>query len=225
MNIEIIRLTAAHPESYFLNIAELHIEQIHHGFLPLLGLKYLSQLYYELATAPKTGVWVAIRSDKLVGFIAGCEDIRSSYYAVLPRAWPLFMSLILHVILKPLLCRKIFSILFYPFKSSSMTSHAISACSSIRPEILAIAVGKGIEGQGIGRKLVQSFEEKVLEWNCNGYYRVATNSSDVKSNSFYKKMGFLPCHQIRHNNLILQVYLKNIRQKNHPFFKGVVDDD
>lgn len=208
--IEIVRLTKAHSSSYFTNIASLHILQIHHGLLPLLGLKFLSRLYYELAISPKTGIWAAIKSDKLVGFIAGCEDVRLSYYAVLSRVWPLFMPLILHVILKPMLLRKMFSVLYYPFKSSSVTSHAIQVCSSIRPEILAIAVGTGMEGQGIGRRLIQAFEEGLLKWNCNGYYRVATNSSDVMSNSFYKKIGFSPCHQVKHNDLTLQVYLKNI---------------
>lgn len=225
MKVEIVRLTMEHPKSYFAKIAALHIEQIHHGLLPLLGLKFLSRLYYELSIYPKTGVWAAIKSDKLVGFIVGCVDVRLSYYALLSHVGHLFMSLILHVILKPLLCRKIFSVLFYPFKSSFITSHNIPICSSIRSEILAIAVGKDMEGQGIGRKLVQAFEEKLLDWNCNGYYRVATNSSDVKSNSFYKKMGFLPCHQIRHNDLTLQVYLKNIRQNNHSVFKGADNDD
>lgn len=206
-NIEIVRLTKAHSAFYFTNIASLHILQIHHGLLPLLGLKFLSRLYYELVFSPKTGIWAAIKSDKLVGFIAGCEDVRLSYYAVLPRV---FMTLILHIILKPMLLRKMFSVLFYPFKSSPVTSHAIQECSSIRPEILAIAVGAGMEGQGIGRKLIEAFEEGLLKWNCYGYYRVATNSSDVMSNSFYKKIGFFPCHRIKHNDLTLQVYLKNI---------------
>ena len=169
MKIEIVRLTMAHPDSYFTNIAALHIKQIHHGLLPLLGLKFLYRLYHELSIYPKTGVWAAIKSDELVGFIVGCADVRLSYYALLTHAWPLFMSLSLDVILKPLLLRKIFRVIFYPFKSSSITSHAIQVCSSIKPEILAIAVGKDMEGQGIGRKLVQAFEEKLLEWNCNGY--------------------------------------------------------
>jgi N-acetylglutamate synthase-like GNAT family acetyltransferase len=218
-NIEIVRLTMTHSTSYFTDIASLHIEQIHHGLLPLLGLKFLSRLYYELAISPKTGVWAAIKSDKLVGFIAGCENVRLSYHAVLSRVWPLFMPLILHVILKPMLLRKMFNVLYYPFKSSSVTSHAIQGCSNIRPEILAIAVGTGMEGQGIGRKLIQAFEEGLSEWNYSGDYRVATNSPDVMSNSFYKKIGFLPCHQIKHNDLILQVYIKK-SDRREIFFPG-----
>jgi len=208
--IEIVQLTRAHPKEYFTEIAALHIKQIHHGLLPLLGLKFLSRLYYELAITPNTGVWAALKSNELIGFISGCADVRKSYFAILSRAWPLFLSLTSQVILRPGLLWKMISILCYPFKYSYETMHSNKACSSIKSEILAIAVNPDFEGRGIGRKLVQTFEEELLQWNNRGYYRVATNVLDIKSNSFYRKVGFLSCHQIKHNDLILQVYLKDI---------------
>ena len=208
--IEIVRLTKSHPKNIYTEIASLHIEQIHHGLLPLLGCKFLSRLYYELAIAPNTGVWAALKSNELVGFISGSANVRKSYFAVLSRAWPLFLYLTWQVILKTGLLWKTISVLCYPFKHSSETQHSNKLCSNIKSEILAIAVNMDFEGQGIGRKLIQTFEKELSQWNNRGYYCVATNLSDIKSNSFYLKVGFLPCHQVKHNDLMLQVYLKNI---------------
>lgn len=209
-DIEIVRLSIVHPKVYFTAIGALHIKQIDHGLLPLLGLKFLSRLYYELAITPKTGVWAALKSNELVGFISGCADARLSYCAVLCRAWPLFMRLTSQVILRPGLLRRMISVLYYPFNKSSIKGHAIEVCSGIKSEILAIAVNPDFERQGIGRKLIQAFEKEMLHWDNKGYYRVATKIPDIRSNSFYRKAGFLPCHQLKHNDLILQIYLKEI---------------
>ena len=210
--IEIVRLSKAHPKVYFTNIAALHIKQIHHGLLPLLGLKTLTRLYYELVISHETGVWAELKSNELVGFISGCADARLTYFSVLSRAWPLFLSLAPEVIVRPGLLKQMVSVLYYPFVRSSMTRHYSEACSSIKSEILAIAVSMDMEGRGIGGKLVQTFEEELLRWKNKGYYRVATNMLDIKSNYFYRKVGCLPCHQIKHNDLILQVYLKDIKR-------------
>jgi GNAT superfamily N-acetyltransferase len=102
------------------------------------------------------------------------------------------------------------SVLYYPFNKSSIKGHAIEVCSGIKSEILAIAVNPDFERQGIGRKLIQAFEKEMLHWDNKGYYRVATKIPDIRSNSFYRKAGFLPCHQLKHNDLILQIYLKEI---------------
>jgi len=209
-DIEIVRLSTAHPKDYFTAIAALHIKQIDYGLLPLLGLKFLSQLYYELSKSPKTGVWAALKSDELVGFISGCADARLTYFAILSRAWPIFMSLTSQVILRPALLRRMIRVLYYPFNKSSIKGHTIEVCSSIKSEILAIAVNPDIERRGIGRKLIQAVEKAILHWDNRGYYRVATKIPDIRSNSFYKKVGFLPCHQIKHNDLILLIYLKEI---------------
>lgn len=210
-DIEIVRLSIVHPKAYFTAIAALHIKQIDYGLLPLLGLKFLSKLYYELAISPKTGVWVALKSNELVGFISGCADARLSYVAVLSRAWPLFMRLTLQVILiRPGLLRRMTSVLYYPFNKSSIKGHTIGVCCSIKSEILAISVNPDFERQGIGRKLIQAFEKEILHWDNKGYYRVATKIPDIRSNSFYRKADFLPCHQIKLNDLILQIYLKKI---------------
>ena len=208
--IEIVPLSKAHPEVYFTDIASLHIRQIHHGLLPLLGQKFLSRLYYELAIAPDTKVLGALNSNELVGFICGCADARLSYLSVLSRAWPLFLSLTAQVILKPMLMRRMVNVLYYPFKYKSEIGHTVKVCGSVKSEILSIAVCRDNERQGIGEKLIKAFEAELLHWNNKGYYRVATNTLDDKSNAFYRKVGFTPCHQIRHNDLILQVYLKEI---------------
>ncbi len=65
--------------------------------------------------------------------------------------------------------------------------------------------------QGIGRELIKSFEQALLEWHIENY-RVATNAADINSNAFYWKTGFTPYGQIKYNDLRLQIYQKKIIQ-------------
>lgn len=205
--MEIIVLTKDHPTSYFLGVADLHIGEIHHGALPMLGRELLARLYCELAGSQQSKIWAAIVSDKVVGFLAGTANIRESYVTILSRIWPALLSLGLPL-LKLSLLRRFLALVFYPFQHSTLTEHAIEGCNNVHAEILSIAVGPTVQRQGLGQILIKKFEQELWRCNVRGYYKTATNLVEVNSNAFYQKVGFIPCHQVKHNDLTLQVYLK-----------------
>lgn len=209
--LEIIRLASQHPKVYFLEVADLHIREIHHGVLPLLGKELLSRLYFDLAISPQSGLWIVLESDKVVGFLAGSTNVRKSYLSVISKAWPAFLHLGLRSSALDLsLVKKLLTLLIYPFQRAARTQHTIADCDHVDAEILSIAIDPIVQRRGIGHRLIKAFEQKLRQSHVQGYYKVATNRVEMKSNAFYEKVGFLPCHQVKHNDLTLQVYLKDI---------------
>ena len=80
--IELVQLGSEHPASYFERIAELHIDTIHHGVLPMLGKRFLSRMYRELTGCPFCSVLGAVENDKVVGYLAGCADTEEFYRSI-----------------------------------------------------------------------------------------------------------------------------------------------
>ena len=212
VRVEIIPLTKMDPEVYYTAIAGVHIGEIHHGVLPLLGESYLSKLYFELASLPESGVWAAINSNRVVGFLAGSSDIRRSYRSVISRMWPSLVVFGLRSARDLRILRKLLTVLIYPFQQPMLTSHIVEECNDVNSEILAIAVSPAYQRYGIGQLLIKRFERGLQQRNIRGYYRVATNLAEPNSNAFYRNVGFIPCHQSKHNDLILQIYVKKVSE-------------
>ena len=146
----------------------------------------------------------------MIGFLAGSADIRKCYVSVISKDWPSLAFLSLRSVLRPKMLNRILTLVMYPIKYRPPTEHNFEACNKIHAEILTIAINPGYQRKGIGQRLVEAFEDQLRHWNVRGYYRVATNIIEVNSNSFYKKAGFIPCHETKHNDLTLQVYVKEI---------------
>ncbi len=183
---------------------------IHHGVLPLFGRRFLARMYYELARAPRTGVWGVAESGRVLGFLAGSADVRVSFLFVvlkggIPMAWSAGRS-----IFSRLLLRKLRAVFAYPFRRVLRRSGDLTGRSCrTRAEILAVAVNTDMGRRGIGKALVRVFEEALAGWGVTAY-RVTTNVDESASNAFYRMLGCVPCGTIRHHDLILQVYEKEL---------------
>jgi GNAT superfamily N-acetyltransferase len=211
--LAIIRLTNSEPLSYFQEVARLHTAEIQHGILPLLGNEFLTTLYYEMCREPRNGIWVATEKEKILGFLAGCADVRLSCRRLalqsgLPLGWKLLHSMPDLKILK-----KFFSLFAYPFRKrgEQLSLPERHSSSEDRAELLAMAVHHEAHRQGIGRALVATFEESLLIWGGTDGYWVATDAAQMGSNNFYLSLGFEPSRRIKHHDLILQHYYKRLR--------------
>jgi ribosomal protein S18 acetylase RimI-like enzyme len=211
--IELCLLNSSYPYTIFNEVAQMHISEIQQGTLPLLGENFLSRLYFELAKAPKTGLWVAIENEMVIGFIAGCASTRESYLSVIRSAVIPLSLLAMSSLVKPWVICKISALLAYPLHSTSISELPYPEYQKPEAELLAIAIHRRARRRGIGKMLVAAFEEGLVSWGIKGNYCVATNLVEEKSNLFYQNIGFEPCYQQRHNNLILQVYQKRIESK------------
>jgi GNAT superfamily N-acetyltransferase len=208
--VEIIRFSSESARSQFEELAHLHMAAIHHGVLPLLGHRFLTRMYYELARAPRTGVWGVAESGRVLGFLAGSADVRVSLLFVVlrggvPMAWLAGRS-----IFTRRLIRKLLAVFAYPFQRAPRHSGDFPRrpCGT-RAEILAVAVDKDAGRRGVGKALVRVFEEALAAWGVTAY-RVTTNVAEHASNSFYRMLGLVPCGTMRHHDLILQVYEKEL---------------
>jgi len=211
--IEVFRLNSSYPYTIFAEAARIHISEIHQGTLPLLGDRFLSRIYFELAKAPKTGIWVAIENEMVIGFIAGCANTRGIYLSIMKSAGIPLGLLAMPSLIKPGVIRKVTTLLTYPLHSASITDKPQPENEKPEAELLAIAIHANAQRRGIGKMLVEAFEEGLVSWGITGNYCVATNLAEEKSNSFYQNMGFEPFYRQQHNDLILQVYQKRIEGK------------
>jgi len=182
---------------------------IHHGLLPELGHPFLSRLYLEIDKTSLGGVWAAVESDRVLGFVAGSADARRCTLTVLTRAAFPLARLAGKSLLKGSVLRRAPTVATYPFRRPGRQSR-VQEVARIRAELLAIAVAPEARGHGIGSRLVAAFEQGLRSWGVRGRYRVATNSEDPASNRFYEKAGFHPAYTLSHHALVLQVYVRDL---------------
>jgi GNAT superfamily N-acetyltransferase len=196
-----------HPDHFFTEIAGIHIAQINNGMMAQLKINLLSRIYREIARHPGGGVWIAMANHKVAGFIAGSANTRKTFLVVILRLWlPLTLFTLKSLFNSNFI--KFARIIFYPFRKVSDSSHLCPDCACIKPEILSLAVSKNHQNSGIGKKLILAFEEALKSWHYEGYYKVATDISETGSNNFYLSSGFSPCHKVKLNEMVLQVYVK-----------------
>jgi ribosomal protein S18 acetylase RimI-like enzyme len=205
----IVKLDETHPKEWFREVAEIHHAELVEGTLRNLGVEGLEVIYRSSVSIPKSGLWCAIESNHVIGFISGCADIRRFYRSLLLRsALPLaFISF--QRILKTHSFGNLYNALVYPFQKSSWI-HPPDEIHETKAELVAIAVKKEFHHRGIGRILVAQLEEAFREWQIGPIYHVATDSRDSLSNCFYQGMGFVKYGEKKFTNFTLQIYEKKL---------------
>jgi ribosomal protein S18 acetylase RimI-like enzyme len=206
---QILQLDRYHPKQWIREVAEIHHTELVEGTLRNLGVEGLEVIYSSMVTIPRCGIWCAIDSNRVIGFIAGCADIRRFYKSVLINsAFPLaYISL--QRILNSHSFGNLFMTLVYPFQSSRWIQ-APEEVHDTRAELVAIAVRKEFHHQGIGRMLLLPLEEAFHEWQIGSCYHVATDSRDPLSNGFYQGMRFSKYGEKKFTNFTLQIYEKKL---------------
>ncbi len=189
--MEIRRMEPADP-GFCRRVAAIHMEEIHHGALPLLGVDLLASVYGGLAAAPRSGV-ATYRRVVLAGFP------------------PLGGRLLARLAVSPALWRKLASLLSYARSEPESSGRQAGERSSAgtHAELLAMAVSAGAQGRGAGRALVESFDAAAREWGIDEYW-VTTNIKEDGSNRFYRSLGFVPSGTLAHHDLTLQRYVRPI---------------
>ena len=185
-------------------IAELHKKGIPTGFLSSLDSKYLSLMYKIIIE--EGFCTVAIKDDKVIGFISGTIDAKVLYKKIVRKN---LFNLI------PLFIKKIFSVSFIkrgfnsfliPFK----TGKGMNDKEEVLPELLSIVISKEIQAKGIGTELLLNLESELKQ---KGFakYKVIAGDNLVSANKFYLKNGFILSEQIElHTGQISNIYIKEL---------------
>lgn len=166
-----------------LEIARLHKEVLGGmgaDFLPKLGERGLSDIFAHLIEKEPSGCYVAKSDGRIVGFIVGVSDvgkIRLFGLKFLIKALLNFYDLEMS---RFQLIKEGLKHALYLFQRKS---------TSVKAELLDIAVDSKYQGMGIGKKLSERFTNHLINL---GIVRVQVLVDERWNQAldFYKKMGF-----------------------------------
>jgi hypothetical protein len=162
----------------YQDAASLHIASIPSGFLPTLGLKFLSLMYRCIDEAASTILITKYNDDQLVGFVTGSVGTSSLYRSMLSHPFALVFALF-PVVFRIKKVRKMFSLL-------SHSSGSVRA-SYPAPELLTICVNSSFRRQGIADELYVKLCNDFKSKSVNEFVIVVGKALDA--NQFYINQG------------------------------------
>lgn len=162
----------------YQDAASLHIASIPSGFLPTLGLNFLSLMYRCIDESVSATLITKYRDDHLIGFVTGSDGTSSLYRPMLSHPFALVFALF-PVVFSIQKVRKIFSILRH---SSGSVRAGYPA-----PELLTICVNSSFRRQGIADELYVKLCHDFKSKSVNEFVIVVGKALDA--NQFYIKQG------------------------------------
>ena len=162
----------------YQDVASLHIASIPSGFLPTLGLKFLSLMYRCIDETASTILITKYNDDQLVGFVTGSVGKANLYRLMLSHPFGLVFAL-LPVLISIKKVRKIFSIL-------SHSSGSVRA-NYPAPELLTICVNSAFRRRGIADELYVKLCNDFKSKSVNEFVIIVGKALDA--NRFYLKQG------------------------------------
>lgn len=180
-------------------VARLHICGISEGFISSLGERFVRYLYQGISESDDAFGFVAVRDEKVLGFIACAESVGAVYRQVLKKHFLALVFSILPKLLHWRIIKNAAETLLYPVKAHDNLPRA---------EILSIVVGEEARGTGVGKMLMAAALE---EFRRRGIAEVKVMVGEwLPANEFYKKVGFTLRGQYRHHGYMLNAYVKTV---------------
>ena len=160
--------------------AQLHAAQIAEGFLSFLGPSFLRRLYHRIDRSPTSFLLVADDGGAVIGFVAGSTDVAGLYRSF---AWRDGLTAALPVAGRLLRSwRRVLETVRHPSSGAAQRGRGA--------ELLAIAVGPGHQGRGVGRMLVTAFFDEVDRRGLQAAY-VVVGADNERAVGLYEQAGFV----------------------------------
>lgn len=189
----------------FSAVARLHADCIPAGFLSLLGVEFLSELYRSLAEQPGTVVFVAPgERGEILGFIAGTTDTRSLFRRALFKRWHRLIVPALRSSLSFSNLKRAAETVIYGLSEKSSESRRAGAA-----ELLSIAVEPRGRRSGTGGALVLALEQFFRERGVRTY-KVVTSADDPSSRAFYGSRSFTAVRTFKHHDNAMIEFVKSL---------------
>lgn len=163
-------------------MAGMHIESIATGFLPTLGLGFMTLLYRAIVEDPEGLALIAEDESGPVGFVAGTHSTSGFYRRFVRRHGLRAGLLVLPRLLRPGVIRKLWESFRYGGEEQSEGA-----------ELLSMAVAGDRRGRGIGVALGR----ELLRRLSGSTVRVVVGSDNAVAIAAYQKMGFVPLSRIQ----------------------------
>lgn len=185
----------------YQQVAQLHVQGIHGGFLSALGTRFVALMYEALDSANGSVLLTEEREGRVVGFVAGGCGLRPIYQRMfrspLRLTWALFPSMLS----VGRLC-KMRDILRYDGGHSD--------AQLPQAELLSIAVDPDFRGTGVAealyRRLSDAFRSKGLV-----AFRITVGAELIPAHRFYKRMGAIPFGEVEvHRGTTSTVFIQRL---------------
>ena len=166
------------------NVTKIHIAAFPGFFLTSLGKGFLRELYSGFLSLPSGIFLVAENQGQLIGFAAGTSDPESYFSELRKRRGVFFLlSAIPAVLRHPLLVmKKLYGALFYRGdEPADLKNAALLSSIGVLPEAF---------GAGVGRELLEKFEEIAFSHGAQFVYLTTDETGNDRVNAFYRKCGY-----------------------------------
>jgi glycosyltransferase involved in cell wall biosynthesis/ribosomal protein S18 acetylase RimI-like enzyme len=171
-------------------LARLHSEGISTGFLPSLGMRFMTRLYEALVTYDEGVVLVADDGHGPVGFVAGVLDTGAFYRQFIRRHGMRAALAALPRAVKPQTSRRVWESLRYT------SSPQVQGTDTSDAELLATAVMEAMRGRGLGTRLGNEFLARLHDKGASSV-RVVVGAGNAGAIATYGKIGFTPSGTIQ----------------------------
>ncbi len=176
------RSSMARESSLYRQVARLHMEGINQGFLPQLGLQFMTLLYEAIDRCPDSVLLVEVDGEKVLGFVAGAASMKPIYRQLLRSFFPLLLAL-LPSLFRPARLRRIFEIMRYGSHQAAPEKPTLPAF-----ELLSIAVAREARGTGCADRLYTRLAEFCHSHGIMAF-KIIVGDSLTPAHRFYQRMG------------------------------------
>ncbi|MFH1881606.1 MAG: N-acetyltransferase [Planctomycetota bacterium] len=192
--VEFKDLQAAHAGQ----VAALHIQCISTGFISSMGIDFVTSLYDAIVKSKSSLGVVAVRNEKVIGFVAFTTNLNKLYKSIIRRKGLKFALLLAGNLLSLRRIKKIFETLFYPARIKKM---------NLPPaELLSIAVAPEERRKGLAGQLI---EKGLRLYRKTGVdkVKVLIGADNKAGNKLYRKTGFELIGQIVNHGVLSNIYV------------------
>jgi glycosyltransferase involved in cell wall biosynthesis/ribosomal protein S18 acetylase RimI-like enzyme len=159
-------------------VGSLHSRMIRSGFLSSLGPGFLRLLYESLISGDSGAVFVAVRGDTVVGFIAGTDDTGRFYREFLRTRSLAALWNLLPALIRPKTWAKVIETLRYGSREQELSA-----------ELLSMAVAPAVRRRGVGARLVEALLADARSRGLEGM-KVVVGAENRAALSLYESCGF-----------------------------------
>lgn len=176
--------------NYFLECAKIHSKEIPNGFLPRLGLSFLSSLYEFFSKSKYSFLLIAVENSKVIGFIAISLHTKLFFKQYLWTQSYKNLHKISLLIFGKVFILNIIELFKYLFKNNKEKKNFVSDS-----EIFNFCVDSSVQRQGVGQLL---FSQAVNNLDSNNVkiLKIVTGQNQINAQKFYSKFGAIFSHEI-----------------------------
>jgi ribosomal protein S18 acetylase RimI-like enzyme len=182
------------------SVVKIHLERLHESFLTRFGEPFLRVFYVTAISLDSSIVLVTRDAGCVVGFLFAVTDRNLLYRKLIRSA---FFILIFHVLRVSLFHPRIIFLLveWMVVPLNPRFNHL--------PELQFLAVDGENQNKGIGSNLLEALDTLYISLGIHSYI-VGTKATNVLSNRFYLKKGFVYINQEYVFGEMQSFYEKNI---------------